>query len=250
MQNTICGPAPADKEERKATLLDLVAQLQDRVEKEVFLPITAQDIMDLKAAIKSNNFDMAAGKARKILKQTRPFCIATTIRLIKQSMKSAEELEGRSVVPFIGRSGAGKTTTILYLTGLPMCVRSNGFQDIGTEPGSEPNGFVINPRPESETAYVKAVPLTRTELRARKIPTRRLSSDLFLTDTPGVCVCVSVCACVCMCMCVCVCVCPCLYVYVCVYVSVCLSFCCTPTSPPLSITRTHSQPLSPNTPLP
>ena len=136
--------------------------------------------------------------AHDIVKQMRHFDIATTIDLIKQSKKSAKELEGRSVVPFIGRSGAGKTTTILYLTGRPMCVRNNAHRDIAPEPGSEVDGFVINPRPESETAHVKAVPMPPRMLpKGAGGEDRQCNGDTFFADTPGMIV-AFVCLCICL----------------------------------------------------
>lgn len=171
-------------EERTGSLLDNIQQLRSRLEVETFYHVPSSKIETLASQVHDSDWKEALATCVQLLKKIRPFCIHTTLYLIGESKTHSEKLRGKKAVVFLGRSGAGKSTTLLYLTGCPMNQRSNAFKDIGPEDGQAPEGFAVNGAPESETAYVRGLEVTAEYLE--DVNDLDFEGKVTFLDTPGI----------------------------------------------------------------
>eukprot|EP01087_Luapelamoeba_hula_P009891 TRINITY_DN2588_c0_g1_i2.p1 TRINITY_DN2588_c0_g1~~TRINITY_DN2588_c0_g1_i2.p1 ORF type:complete len:2562 (+),score=268.54 TRINITY_DN2588_c0_g1_i2:39-7724(+) len=110
------------------------------------------------------------------MQKAGPSELELLVSLMRQNRsKRASGIDGKDVVFLIGATGAGKTTTALYLAGCPLVSRQytgkngKGAQDVIECEASVP-GFVIGHRSKSETKTVGSIPI---------------SSGLYACDVPG-----------------------------------------------------------------
>lgn len=157
-------------------------------EEEEFVHCDMDKLSMMKQNIEAGNWRDARSNCEMLLAKLRPFDIHRTVYLINESVKYAEAIKDEHAVVFLGRSGAGKSTTLLYLTGHPMTQRNNAYRDIGPEDGSAPPEFVVNGNPESETAYVRGIPMKLEDLEKMDVDTYNIEdkcTKVVMLDTPG-----------------------------------------------------------------
>ena len=64
-----------------------------------------------------SNLDAKLKLGFQLLKKVRPFSYNECLHLISKTKESATSLKDKEVTVFLGSSGSGKSTTLLYLTG-------------------------------------------------------------------------------------------------------------------------------------
>eukprot|EP00043_Microstomoeca_roanoka_P004303 m.48881 g.48881 ORF g.48881 m.48881 type:complete len:2810 (-) comp12432_c0_seq1:42-8471(-) len=185
-QGALATPQPTQSHD----IQDLLAKLDARLKKEAYHRIGPGAVDRLRHHISRSNWGDAFAEGTQLLQSIRPFNIHTTIYLIQQSKAYAQVMKDKSVVVFLGRSGAGKTTSILYLTGHSMIRRDNEYRDIGPRPGDAPSEFRVNGDPESETAHVFGIEVSKDDLEKFECDPVTMDEleplSVLFVDTPGI----------------------------------------------------------------
>lgn len=108
--------------------------------------------------------------ALSILKKLRPFSFTECLHLISKTDEASKSLKEKDVSVYFGTSGSGKTTTLLYSSGVPMKkVLLNGLPHIKPDYDSascrgDLKDVRVSPFAKSETRYVRAVTISLSDV--------------------------------------------------------------------------------------
>jgi len=119
---------------------------------------------------------ISADTLRRVL---QPVDFGELVRIIESSKETEEDLRGKDVILLIGLTGAGKTTTILYLSGVRMeKVKAQiGGKCLAPKDEIPPNlvRFATSASNESCTKHVQAITVSSS----------MTPSEIVICDTPG-----------------------------------------------------------------
>jgi len=142
-----------------------------------------QEINRIEVNVNSNAWKEAELEINLVLKKIRSLNLQELFRLIGYGKSAATLIDGKDVILFLGKTGAGKSTTIHCLAGstmevktvngvdyiAPTKMRTNHLERVKTSLSSS----------KSETRYITAIPIDLKELGSIS---RR---QVVLCDTPG-----------------------------------------------------------------
>eukprot|EP00012_Vannella_robusta_P010600 CAMPEP_0206199162 /NCGR_PEP_ID=MMETSP0166-20121206/10096_1 /ASSEMBLY_ACC=CAM_ASM_000260 /TAXON_ID=95228 /ORGANISM="Vannella robusta, Strain DIVA3 518/3/11/1/6" /LENGTH=156 /DNA_ID=CAMNT_0053617209 /DNA_START=349 /DNA_END=819 /DNA_ORIENTATION=+ len=103
----------------------------------------------------------ARNKLIKLLAEVRPLDIAETQYLVDKTIEASKLIQGQEIVLFVGPTGAGKTTTILFLSGAELVLEQYEYA-----PGkSVPHITAKEPLKYEAMRPLKTSPLSKSETR-------------------------------------------------------------------------------------
>lgn len=180
-----CGQSGGELSDSESADVDrYLMLLQEQAENETF---DHQKLDKLDAISRSDPSDYEKRRAlcHLLLCDMRPLDIEKLIHYIKANEASAARIKDRDIILLLGTTGAGKTTTILYLSGCVMekvkvktssAKNSKGIAHIQAKefPNAALKSFVTSGSTQSETRFVNAFDLPLAD-----------GSLITLCDTPG-----------------------------------------------------------------
>jgi len=128
--------------------------------------------------IKAKDWKSAKSNLSLLLKQIRPLNIKEIERLVEKGSEAATLIKGKDAIIFVGETGAGKSTTILCLSGTQMM--KNGDHYMAAEiKNSALAGVTTSASSKSETRYIKCIPIKPKDLGISRV------GDIYYLDLPG-----------------------------------------------------------------
>jgi energy-coupling factor transporter ATP-binding protein EcfA2 len=168
----------------------LVQKLKDQLKKEELYFENVKDIVrNLKLNITSNNYSSVEGLLKKLLNIIRPLNVSEIQKLVSKAQEAAVLIRDKDVVLLVGETGAGKSTTIQFLSGAkmedaPVEISPGKYLDHITAVGPVTNPGLKNvksaPFSKSETRYIAPV-----SIQLRDILGSHETGEIILCDAPG-----------------------------------------------------------------
>ena len=122
------------------------------------------------------NYNQSIHLLNQILSLFRFIDIQELKRHIDLVNKTSIDIDGKDIVLFLGYSGAGKSTTVLFLSGLKMVwAKLNHLPHITTEKE------IINP----SLKQITTSPFSMSETKHISVVNLKKYKEIFLCDTPG-----------------------------------------------------------------
>ena len=141
------------------------------------------------ACVYNRDLSSASIELVKAMKQVRAFDIEETISLFNKTMEASENVKGKDICLLLGKTGAGKSTTIHFLAGSEMVCDANTGH-IEPRKGGIKNHHLKNVKTEwtvteSVTRYIAGVPIKLSDFGVQ-VGYRSSSKKLVtLCDAPG-----------------------------------------------------------------
>lgn len=140
------------------------------------------DLSAISAAFKRKDWKSSKELLEALLREIRPFDIQELQRLVLKAREAAKSIEGQDILLLLGRTGAGKSTTIHFLSGSKMEKQYiEGLTHIG--PVEIKNEILrevtTSPHAKSETRYIRAIPINFKEAGLDR------DGGIVICDTPG-----------------------------------------------------------------
>lgn len=159
----------------KRELVKLIHEVEDRLLEEQDMTEQAQQMLkEIDTAAGVDNFEEVGNLARRLLHHLRPIDLSKLAELIDDG-SSVVQMEDHDVVLLLGKTGAGKSTTLVFLAG-------GKFEEVEVE-GTEHLNVVEAP---DAVASVKTSPSTVSSTRRITAVTVSASrGELVIVDTPG-----------------------------------------------------------------
>ena len=132
--------------------------------------------------IKVNDYKFANDKVGGLLKEIRPFDIREFHTLVSKARESSNSVNGQDILLLLGRTGAGKSTTIHFLAGSTMGKKKvDGLDHIAPIKVKNTilNDVTTSPHKRSETRYIRSVPINFRDAGLDK------DGGILCCDTPG-----------------------------------------------------------------
>ena len=132
-------------------------------------------------AIKESRFDDARDDLSKALRQIRPLDIGMLIDLISCAESTASDVSGKSIILLIGKTGAGKSTTLHFLAGSTLEPRRTpeGLMHLFVNNiiNTDLKNVTTSADAKSDTRYIRAVSIQGDHLET--------SESFVVCDCPG-----------------------------------------------------------------
>lgn len=131
----------------------------------------------------SGKLDEVINNSALLSRKVNPFNIPSYLALSSKAMQAKSAVKGKDVVVVLGSTGAGKSTTIQYLTGAEMVQKKvMGIDHIEAKEDNDITRMLkSSPESKSETRYIASVPVNyETGNRFRKN-----TKEIWICDTPG-----------------------------------------------------------------
>ncbi|KAL4445289.1 hypothetical protein ABPG74_022102, partial [Tetrahymena malaccensis] len=188
---TLIGEMPQENDEtRQSDICKQLETLQDQLKLEGLLNVDVKkQISEIYTQIKSWNWQQAASKVQKLLKQLRPLNVGELKRLIDKTIEAKKLIKNQDILLFLGGTGSGKSTSIHFLAGSPMKELQINIKGghilkyigpvISKIQRQELKNIKVSPYAESETRYISPVQLNYKDIGMIK------DGSIMLCDAPG-----------------------------------------------------------------
>ena len=141
------------------------------------------------ACVYDHDLFLTSSELVKAMREVRAFDIEETITLFNKTMEASRSVKGKDICLLLGKTGAGKSTTIHFLAGSEM-VKDARTGHVEPRKGSVKNHHLKNVKTEwtvteSVTRYIAGVPIKLSDFGV-KVGFGSLSKNLItLCDAPG-----------------------------------------------------------------
>ncbi|EAR87661.2 helicase carboxy-terminal domain protein (macronuclear) [Tetrahymena thermophila SB210] len=172
-------------DEYYSQVLNFLLEIENRLKIEDQLgPEILQSIQCLKLSIDHDNLKQFIVDTEKLLKKIRPLNVNEMNRLINEANKASNIMKGQDIILFLGNTGAGKSTTVHFLSGSRMVKLKSEFIDyIGPDPNKILNKSLqkvkIGVQAQSETRYITPVQVHYQDVQMNQ------KGHFILCDVPG-----------------------------------------------------------------
>ena len=141
----------------------------------------------LKACVYDRNLDLASHELQAAMNNIRTFDIEGMLELFNKTIETGEQVAGKDICLVLGRTGAGKSTTIHFLAGSTM------RQDKSTNhisPVNVTNEYLKKIETEyrvagSVTSHISGVPINLRDAGVKVGRSKLSKNNVTLCDSPG-----------------------------------------------------------------
>jgi hypothetical protein len=162
---------------------DEIKKLQDCLKAESLFSKNLENVLsETHRQMKVNDYKSANEKLVSLLKEIRPFDIREFQVLVSKARAASDSVKGQDILLLLGRTGAGKSTTIHFLAGSKMERKKvDGLDHIApiTVKNMLLNDITTSPHARSETRYIRAIPINFKDVGLDK------EGGMICCDTPG-----------------------------------------------------------------
>ena len=124
--------------------------------------LISESIFSARASISDRSVFLQS--MRKLIKQLRPVDFSEIEFLVNKAKEAGVKIDGKEIILLLGATGAGKSTTILYLAGQKLAKTNNHVGPVGNLKYPDLKQVISSNSAASETRYVHPVVIPLADL--------------------------------------------------------------------------------------